>query len=111
MDERPLLAGMICPKCQRENSESAQFCLRCHTPLWYTCPACGHRQRQGGKCEQCGVDFLKYALMLQSQVRMQAEREREQLRKRSSFAKQILLAPVTGGFSLLKYFRSLLRGD
>jgi hypothetical protein len=49
--------------------------------------------------------------MLQSQVQMQREREREQLRKRSSLAKQILLLPLTGGFSLLKYFRSLLRGE
>jgi len=57
------------------------------------------------------VDFLKYALMLQSQVQMQAEREREQLRRRKSFAKQVLLLPLTGGFSLLKYFRSLLRGE
>jgi uncharacterized membrane protein YvbJ len=102
---------MRCPKCGEENLEAVRFCRRCHTPLRYTCPACGHVQSTGGNCEKCGVDFAKYAVMLQLQMKNHAEQERERVKNRSSIIKQILLLPVTGGLSLLKYVRMRLRGD
>jgi len=98
---------MLCPKCRQENQDSAQFCLRCHTPLRYVCPACKHVQVQGGKCDQCGVDFTKYAAMMVFKAKTDAEQRREQVRARSSILKQIVLLPITGGLSLLKYFRQL----
>ena len=102
---------MKCPKCSRENPESAQYCLRCHAPLRYVCPACKHVQLQGGKCDQCGVDFAKYLGMMQFQMKSQADQERARMRNRSAIFKQLLLLPITGGFSLLKYFRTRLRGE
>ncbi len=102
---------MDCPKCHRANPDSAQFCVRCHTPLRYVCPSCRHVQLQGGKCEQCGVDFAKYLAMMQFQMESQAQQNRERAKTRSEVFKQALLLPVTGGFSLLKYFRNRLRGE
>ena len=102
---------MNCPKCRQENLETAQFCLRCHTPLRYVCPSCKHVQSHGGKCDQCGVDFGKYAAMMVFKAKTDAQQEREQRKARSSILKQILLLPITGGLSLLKYFRSQLRGE
>jgi len=103
--------GMECPKCRHQNPDTAQFCLRCHTPLRYVCPACRHVQLAGGKCEQCGVDFARYAMMLQFQVQSQAEQARRRSQTRTSILKQILLFPVTGGLSLLKFLRARLRGE
>ena len=102
---------MLCPKCQHENPETGQFCLRCHTPLRYICPACQNVQSQGKKCDACGVDFMKYAMMLQFQMKKESEQERERKKTRHSIIKQIVLLPITGGFSLLKFLRSRLRGD
>jgi hypothetical protein len=102
---------MRCPKCQHENPDSGQFCLRCHAPLRYVCPSCKHVQDHGGQCDACGVDFMKYAMMLQFEMKKQSDEERARLRQRSSIVKQILLLPITGGFSLLKFFRSRLRGE
>src|ERR1700682_2065652 len=100
---------MECPKCRRENPETAQYCLRCHAPLRHVCPACKHVQQEGGKCEKCGVDFAKYLAMLHFQMKSQADQDRARLRNRSAIFKQILLLPVTGGLSLLKYFHSRFR--
>jgi hypothetical protein len=100
---------MRCPKCRHENSERAQFCTRCHAPLHFTCPACRHVQDHGGKCDQCGVDFAKYAAMLVFQTRDGAQEKRRHTREKTSLAKQILLIPLTGGLSLLKYVLSRLR--
>ena len=107
------LPGLVmqCPKCGHEHSVRVQFCTRCHTPLSYTCPACGHAQNQGGKCEQCGVDFAKYATMLLFQAGREAEATRRRGKARASLAKQIALAPFTGGLSLVKYFLSRFRGQ
>ena len=68
---------MQCPKCKTENSDEIIYCVRCHTPLKYTCPACKHVQLQGGTCEKCGVDFAKYAAMLVFQARETAEASRQ----------------------------------
>ena len=102
---------MQCSKCGQENPDRAQFCSRCHTPLRYTCPACKHIQSHGSKCDQCGVDFAKYAAMLMFQAKTEANTRREQVKSRGEIIKQILLLPVTGGLSLFKYFRSRLRGE
>jgi len=102
---------MECPKCRQQNPETVQFCRRCHTPLRYVCPACRHVQPAGGKCEQCGVDFAKYAVMLQFQAQAQAEQAHRRLRTRTSILKHIVLLPVTGGLSLLKFLRARLRGE
>ncbi len=102
---------MQCPKCGQENPQGTQFCSRCHTPLRYTCPACKHVQSHGGKCDQCRVDFTKYAAMLMFQAKTEASQQREQVKSRGEIIKQILLLPVTGGLSLFKFFRSRLRGE
>ena len=97
---------MQCPKCAQENPDAAQFCTRCHAALRYTCPACQHVQTHGGKCDQCGVDFAKYAVVLITQAQTKTSKERERMQRRTSILKQILLLPITGGLSLLKYFFS-----
>ena len=102
---------MLCPKCRQENLDTAQFCQRCHAPLRYLCPSCKHVQDHGGTCDQCGVDFAKYAAMMVFQAKTDAQQKREQVKARSSILKQILLLPITGGYSLLKYLRSRVRGD
>ena len=102
---------MECPKCHHQNPETSQFCLRCHTPLRYVCPACKHVQREGGKCEKCGVDFAKYAMLLQFQMQSQAEQNHQRSKARTSILQQILLLPITGGLSLLGFLRSRLRGQ
>ena len=100
---------MQCPKCRQENPEQAQYCIRCHTPLRYTCPACKHVQAHGGQCAQCGVDFAKYSALLVFTAQQTASRERERTRLRTSIVKQIILLPITGGISLVRYLLGLLR--
>ena len=102
---------MQCPKCKTENSESVTYCVRCHTPLKYTCPSCKHVQLQGGKCEKCGVDFAKYAAMLVFQAKDTAQAERAKARGAPPFGQQIVLFPITGGLSLIKYFVGKARGE
>jgi hypothetical protein len=102
---------MQCPKCKAENSETVTYCVRCHAPMKYTCPSCKHVQLQGGKCEQCGVDFVKYAAMLVFQAKDVAQSEREKSKDRTAIIKQLLLLPITGGYSLIKYFLGRARGD
>ena len=101
---------MRCPKCGRENSATVQFCVGCHAPLRFTCPACHHRQDHGGQCDQCEVDFAKYATLLVLQAQTQAQQEREDLRQtRNSLLKQIVLLPITGWVSLLGFLGFLRR--
>ena len=102
---------MKCPKCSQENLESARFCSRCHAPLRYICPACKHVQSQGEKCEKCGVDFAKYAAMLVFKAQQDSGLAKDRARARMGIVKQILLLPITGGISLLKYLLGQLRGD
>ena len=77
----------------------------------YACPACHHLQDHGGQCDQCGVDFGKYAAMLLLQAQTQAQQERKDLQKRNSIIKHIVLVPITGGLSLLGFLRFLKRRD
>jgi double zinc ribbon protein len=102
---------MNCLKCGGDNPEKVQFCLRCHAPLRYTCPACHHAQDHGGQCEQCGVDFAKYGAMLVFHAQEKAQLEREKSRQRGSLFKQILLLPITGGLSIVSFIRSLRERD
>ena len=102
---------MQCPKCKQENSETVVYCVRCHTPLKYVCPACKHVQAHGGSCEKCGVDFAKYAAMLVFQAKDQAAANRQRAKGRTAVWRQIFLLPITGGLSLIKFFLGKLRGD
>jgi Double zinc ribbon len=95
---------MQCPKCKSGNSDAAQFCTRCHTTLRFICPACRHSQDHGATCDQCGVDFAKYAAMLIVKEQVEAENQHTRVRERAGLWKQVFLLPITGGFSLLKYF-------
>lgn len=94
---------MECPKCKTVNSDAVQFCSRCHATLLYKCPSCAATQRHGGTCDKCGVDFAKYAGMLVAQEQIRAQREHDRAREKASTWKQIILLPVTGGYSLMKY--------
>jgi zinc-ribbon domain len=92
-----------CSKCHTENSDNQRFCRRCHATLLFTCPACKASQRHGGKCDQCGVDLTKYAMMLAANERTRTDLKREQKRERVAAWKQVALLPITGGFSLIRY--------
>ena len=104
----PLIA---CAKCGHENPATVRFCRRCHTPTQYECPACHHVQQQGGTCQKCGTDFAKYAAMLVMQAQTNAQQARQAAHSRQSIIKQIILLPVTGGFSLIKHLRSLMHSE
>ena len=92
---------MRCIKCGQENLKAIEFCVRCHQPLRYTCPACKHEQDHGGQCDKCGADFAKFAAMMVYQAQLQAQQSRETKRSRHSLAREIFLAIITGGLSLL----------
>jgi hypothetical protein len=94
---------MECPKCKTANADTAQFCKRCHTTLRFKCPSCGATQRHGGTCDKCGLDFAKYAGMLVAQEQMRAANERDKSREQTSIWTQIVLLPVTFGYSLMKF--------
>ncbi len=99
----------ICSRCGQNNPATAQFCVRCHQTLRITCPSCGHVQESGSACETCGVKFVKYAAMLLAQKEIEAQREREHTRARQTLWKQVLLLPVTGGISLVRYLLAKAR--
>ena len=99
---------MNCPKCNSEASESVRFCQCCHATLRYQCPACKHEQRQGGTCEKCGVDFLKYIVAIMQTKKDEAELAHERLAKGSNLLKNILLTPFNMGIPLI---RDLLSGS
>jgi double zinc ribbon protein len=100
-----------CGKCGETNSSDRQFCVRCHAPLRYTCPACAHVQKLGGACEACGVDFVKYSAMKLAAMQMDLEHARRKTRSRTALLKSLVLAPLTGGLSLVSYIRGRRRGD
>ena len=93
---------MQCPKCKAEARDIARFCPRCHATLRYTCPSCRHEQRQGGTCEKCGVDFLKYITAVVAAKQAEADVVHERLEQRSAFLKNVLLMPFNMGIPLLK---------
>ncbi len=109
MDSRQ--PSVKCSACGHENPESAQFCLRCHAPLRFTCPACHHAQDHGGQCDRCGVDFLKYASALAFAGINNLQQARTSKKHRTEIFNQIFLLPITGGWSLLKLLRRRGGGD
>lgn len=96
----------MCDKCGQENLKAIEFCVRCHYPLRFTCPACKHEQTHGGQCDKCGIDFAKYVAMLVSQAESRSRQSREASQGRHSVLRQVLLAIFTGGLSLIFYHRS-----
>ncbi|HUY13602.1 MAG TPA: zinc ribbon domain-containing protein [Terriglobia bacterium] len=100
---------MNCPKCHTENPVEARFCIRCHMTLKFVCPTCQHPQDHGGTCDQCGLNFAKYAVVLEFQAQNESRKERERGKERATLARQALLAVVTGGFSLIKFVSKRLR--
>jgi zinc ribbon protein len=102
---------MKCPKCGQDNADGVQFCTRCHATIKFVCPACKHVQIQGGKCEQCGVDFAKYALMIQSKAKDEIDRESAKTRQRTSLFRSLIYFPINGGLTLVRYLRSRFLGD
>jgi|SRR4029077_5333657 hypothetical protein len=93
---------MKCPKCGTEERDVARFCKHCHMTLRYECPACHHEQRQGGVCEKCGVDFLKYITSVIAVQKGQADAEHDRIEQRSNLMKNILLMPFTMGIPLIR---------
>lgn len=91
-----------CPKCATPVRQVARFCPRCHATLRFQCPSCGHEQRQGGTCEKCGVDFLKYIGAVVAAKQAEADMIHERLEQRSTLLKNILMTPFTLGIPVLR---------
>jgi len=71
----------------------------------YECPSCHHQQRTGGKCEKCGIDFLKYVGAEITQKQAEADAFHERLEQRSTLMKNILWLPFTLGYPIIRdYF-------
>ena len=81
--------------------KAIEFCVRCHYPLRFTCPACKNIQIHGGTCEKCGADFAKYAAMMISRAQLQEAQTREAKKARHGTLVEILLAIATLGLSLM----------
>ncbi len=94
-----------CPKCRHDNPETVRFCTRCHTPLRYVCPACAHVQAHGGTCDACGVDFFKFGMAQLAQVTLREEGQSARMQRRAGVFREVVLALLTGGLSLLKFLR------
>jgi hypothetical protein len=77
--------------------------------LRFVCPSCQHVQEHGGTCDQCGLDFAKYALVLQLQAHDASQRVRNREKERSALLKQAVLLPITGGLSLVKFVSKRLK--
>jgi hypothetical protein len=94
-----------CPKCGTDVREVARFCQRCHHTMRYECPSCHNQQRTGGKCEKCGIDFLKYVGAVVTQKQAEADAFHERIEQRSTLMKNILWLPFTLGFPIIRdYF-------
>ena len=102
---------MLCPGCGFDNPIPVRFCVRCHETLWFACPSCGNVQGHGGTCDHCGVDFVKFGAMIAMQQQVKAEQVREKQRRRIDIWKQVLLLPITGGWSLIRYLFSSARRE
>jgi hypothetical protein len=94
-----------CPKCGTDVREVARFCQRCHHTMRYECPSCHNQQRTGGKCEKCGIDFLKYIGAVVTQKQAEADVIHDRLEQRSTLMKNILWLPFTLGYPIIRdYF-------
>ncbi len=95
---------MDCPKCGQTVRDVATFCTRCHATLRFKCPNCKNEQRHGGKCEKCGVDFMKFATVFLERGKSEHDAEHDRLQRRTGLIKSLLLIPFNGGVSLVRYF-------
>ncbi|MGH9682221.1 MAG: zinc-ribbon domain-containing protein [Candidatus Acidiferrales bacterium] len=95
---RPMIK---CPKCGASARDVARFCQRCHMTLRYQCPACKHEQRTGGKCEKCGVNFLKYIAAVVAPKESAADAFHERGDRNIALAKNLIALPFTA-FPLLR---------
>ncbi|MBZ5696782.1 MAG: zinc-ribbon domain-containing protein [Acidobacteriia bacterium] len=93
---------MKCPKCGAEARDVARFCQRCHATLRYQCPSCKHEQRQGGKCEKCGVDFLKYVTAVVAAKQAEADVVHDRIDQRSALLRNLLTMPFNLGIPLIR---------
>ncbi len=100
---------MQCPKCKSEASDAARFCPRCHATLLFECPSCHNKQRHGGTCDKCGVDFLKYLSAIVAVKKAESEGNHSKNIKRSNLIKNLLLLPFDMGWSFFKDLRSGMR--
>jgi hypothetical protein len=91
-----------CPKCGTAVREVARFCQRCHNTMRFECPACRNSQRSGGKCEKCGVDFMKYIGAVVAAKQAESDAIQDKFEQRSTFMKNLLVVPFTGGLSLIR---------
>jgi hypothetical protein len=97
---------MKCTKCGCEAPETTKFCPRCHTTLSFDCPSCAHKQAHGGTCDNCGLDFVKYATALIFSKKAEADAAHERNAQRSTLLKHLLLLPITGGIPLIRHLLS-----
>jgi zinc ribbon protein len=96
---------MKCPKCGTDVREVTRFCQRCHHTMRYECPSCHNQQRTGGKCEKCGIDFLKYIGAVVTQKQAEADAIHDRLEQRTTLMKNILWLPFTLGYPIIRdYF-------
>jgi hypothetical protein len=95
---------MICPKCGSEERDVSRFCRRCHNTLRFVCPACANEQRHGGKCDECGVDFVKYIAAVIAAKQAEADAVHERIEQRSNLMKHLFWTPFTMGIPLLRSF-------
>ncbi|HEY0704435.1 MAG TPA: zinc-ribbon domain-containing protein [Candidatus Acidoferrales bacterium] len=93
-----------CPKCGTNARDVARFCPKCHATLRFECPSCHNAQRVGGKCEKCGIDFLKYIGAVVAAKQAEADMIHDRIESRSNLLKGILWLPLNGGLSLIKHF-------
>jgi hypothetical protein len=100
---------MQCPKCGSEVRDIARFCQRCHATLRYECPSCHHEQRQGGTCEKCGVNFLKYLSAVVAVKKAEADAIHDRVEQRSSLIRNVLLLPFDMGWSFVRALRGNAR--
>ncbi|MDE3109200.1 MAG: zinc-ribbon domain-containing protein [Acidobacteriota bacterium] len=99
---------MQCPKCGTEARDVARFCPRCHATLRFECPTCHHEQRQGGQCEKCGVDFMKYITAVVAVKKAASEATHSKIEERSSALRNLVMLPFNMGLPLI---RNLLGGS
>jgi hypothetical protein len=87
----------------------ARFCPRCHSTLRFECPSCHHEQREGGKCEKCGVDFMKYLSAMVAVKQGESDLAHAKIKKRSNLIKNLLLLPFDMGWSVIRDMRAGMR--
>ncbi len=55
------------------------------------------------------MDFLKYIGAVVAGKKIEADQIHDRIERRTGIIKQVFLLPITGGFSLIKYFRKRSR--